>query len=49
MARRKNTSVFEDLFGIAAALPWWVGFALAVVSYFVLHRYAVADIATQAR
>jgi restriction system protein len=46
MARRKNTSVLEDLFGIAAALPWWAGVALAMVSYVVLHRYAVAEVPT---
>ncbi|WER46057.1 restriction endonuclease [Cupriavidus sp. WKF15] len=47
MARRKNASVFEDLFGLAALLPWWVGTVLAVVAYGVLHRYAVAEIHVQ--
>jgi restriction system protein len=46
MARRKNTSTFEELFGIAAMLPWWVGGVLAVVAYVVLHRYASADVPT---
>ncbi len=46
MARRKNTSVLEDLFGIAAVLPWWVGSTLALVSYVILHRYASVDVAT---
>ncbi|MEF8711475.1 MAG: restriction endonuclease [Candidatus Accumulibacter propinquus] len=45
MARR-NTSVIEDVFGIAAMLPWWVGSTLAVVAYVVLHRYASADVPT---
>lgn len=44
MARRKNTSPLEDLFGIASVLPWWAGVALAVVSYVMLHRYAVAEV-----
>lgn len=46
MARRKNTSVFEDLFELAAMLPWWVGTVLAAVAYGVLHRYAVAEVST---
>lgn len=46
MARRKNTSVFEDLFGIAAMLPWWVGTVLALVSYLVLRHYASVDVQT---
>ena len=46
MARRKNTSVFEDLFELAAMLPWWVGTILAAVAYSVLHRYAVAAVST---
>jgi restriction system protein len=44
MARKTNTSVFEDLFEIAAALPWWMGIAVALLSYVVLHRYAVAEV-----
>ncbi|CAI06160.1 restriction endonuclease [Aromatoleum aromaticum] len=44
MARRKNTSVFEDLFELAAMLPWWVGTILAAVAYGVLHRYAAAEV-----
>jgi restriction system protein len=48
MARRtKNSSVFEDLFGLAAALPWWVGVVAAIVAYVVLHRYAVAETFTK--
>jgi restriction system protein len=46
MARRRKTSVFEDLFGIAAALPWWVDVGLAVIAYFVIHHYAVAEVPT---
>lgn len=46
MARRKNTGILEDLFDLAAMLPWWVGTILAAVAYGVLHRYAVADVPT---
>lgn len=41
---RKNQSVFEDLVGIAALLPWWAGVLLAAVSYFVFHHYAGMEI-----
>lgn len=44
MARRKNTSVFEAVFELAAMLPWWVGTILAAVAYGILHRYAVAEV-----
>ncbi|RDK06243.1 restriction endonuclease [Cupriavidus lacunae] len=43
MGRRKHSSVFDDLYGIAAALPWWVGVASAIFAYVVLHRYAIAE------
>jgi restriction system protein len=46
MARRRNSSAFEDIFGIAAMLPWWVGSILALVAYVILHRYASADVPT---
>jgi len=48
MARKRNSSAFEDIFEIAALLPWWVGCALAVVSYLVLHRYAAAVVSATA-
>ena len=38
MAKRQNT--FEDLIGIAAILPWWLGVLLALVSYAILHSVA---------
>lgn len=44
MGRRSDSSVAEAVFGIAAALPWWVGVALAVIAYGVLHRFAVAPV-----
>lgn len=41
MARRRKTSLLEDLMEIAAHLPWQAGVALALVSYLVLHHFAV--------
>lgn len=40
MARRRRTSLVEDLMGVVAGLPWWAGIALAVVSYLFLHSVA---------
>ena len=42
MARRRKTSPFEDLIDFASMLPWWAGVGLALLSYFVLHNYAVS-------
>lgn len=49
MARKRNQGAFEDLTDIIALLPWWVGVALAAVSYFWLHSVALAPlpVATQ--
>lgn len=47
MGRRKQSGVVEDLYGIAAALPWWVGVASAIITYVVLHRYAIAEMPTR--
>ena len=44
MARAK-TSPIEDMMIIASKLPWWVGMLLALVSYLVLHSFAIAPIA----
>ena len=41
MARRQKTGAAEDLLVLVAMLPWWVGIVLAVVSYVVLHRFAM--------
>lgn len=46
MARRKKTSANEDLMDLVAMLPWWVGVALALVLYVVLHRVASQQVAT---
>ena len=40
MARRKKTSVAEDLMDLVAMLPWWAGMALALVGYLLLHAVA---------
>ncbi|GAB7541027.1 hypothetical protein [Cupriavidus sp. 8B] len=41
MARSKKTSAFEDVFGIAAMLPWWAGHYAKNASAF--HDAASAD------
>lgn len=46
MARRPKSSPAEDLMKLVAKLPWWLGAALAVLSYVVLHRIAVQPVAT---
>lgn len=40
MARKKKQSILEDLIGIAALLPWWVGVLLALIIYLTLHHFA---------
>ena len=42
MGRRRQSGAFEDLVGVLARLPWWACIAVGVLSYAVLHRYAVA-------
>ncbi len=37
---RKKTSPVEDLVIVISKLPWWIGVALALVSYVVLHSMA---------
>ncbi|WAR43561.1 restriction endonuclease [Methylomonas rapida] len=48
MARRKKSTVIEDLYEITAVLPWWVGALLAIIAYIILHRYAIAEVPTTA-
>ena len=43
---RRNTGLAEDLLDVVAVLPWWVGVALAAVSYLVLHRLTTLPLAT---
>ena len=40
MARKRKTSPLEDMLDLVSLLPWWVGVAIAVVGYLVLHRMA---------
>lgn len=40
LSRRRNTSPAEDLLRLVALMPWWVGIALAIGSYFLLHQWA---------
>lgn len=44
MARRKKTNLLEDLFDMAAALPWWVGVSLAVIVFWYLDSLAAQPI-----
>jgi restriction system protein len=40
MARKRRSSLLEDMLDLVALLPWWAGVSLAVVSYVFLHRLA---------
>ncbi|AGI26017.1 restriction endonuclease [Pseudomonas sp. ATCC 13867] len=40
MARRRRTSLIEDLIEIASRLPWWVSLLIALGSWLVLHPIA---------
>lgn len=46
MARRRKEGLAEDIFSLAAILPWWAGVVMAIVAYAVLHRFAVAEVST---
>ena len=48
MAKRKSNAA-ADLMAIVAHLPWWGGVILAVVSYFILHRFAATPLVTGTR
>ena len=41
MARKKRSSVLEDLLEIVSWFPWWVGVALAILGYLLLQRLAI--------
>ena len=49
MARRGKTSPAEDLTDLVAMLPWWVGVALALVSYLLLHSVASQPVVAAAQ
>ena len=40
MARKRKTSPFEDLLDVVALMPWWVGVAIGLIGYAVLHHVA---------
>jgi restriction system protein len=41
VGRRRDGGALGDLFEITASFPWWLGVALAVAAYGLLHWYAV--------
>jgi len=43
MARRK-TSLLDNLFEVAALVPWWASVASAALAYTLLHQYAATPI-----
>lgn len=45
MSRRRRENGFEASVDLASRLPWWLGIILAVLSYLILHPFAVAPIA----
>lgn len=45
MSRKRKSSPLDDLFEIAAMLPWWISVIVAVVTYLVCHSYATAEVA----
>jgi restriction system protein len=49
MARRKKTGIAEDLIDLVAMLPWWVGIALALVSYLLFHGIASQSVMAAAQ
>ena len=40
MPLREKQGLLKALIGLAARLPWWLGLALALVSYVALHMLA---------
>ncbi len=40
MARKRKTSSFANLLDVVALMPWWVGVAIALIGYAVLHHLA---------
>ncbi|MDP3212191.1 restriction endonuclease [Methylotenera sp.] len=41
MARRKKTSPIEDLLAIASSINWKISLAIAILSYFFFHYFAI--------
>lgn len=44
MARRKKTSLAQDLMDLVALLPWWAGIGLAIASYLLMGALAARPI-----
>lgn len=42
MTPRKG-GLAETLFSLAAKLPWWAGALMALLSYMVLHQFAITE------
>lgn len=42
MARRKKSTGADVFFDLTSKLPWWVCLGIAVVGYYVLHKYATS-------
>ncbi len=40
MARKKRSSVLEDLLEMVSMLPWWAGVTIAIVAYVFFHKIA---------
>jgi len=49
MARRKRTSLIEDLIELVAMLPWWAGVGIALLSYLLLHQIAAQPLTAVAQ
>ena len=41
MARRKKTSLVEDLLDIASSINWKISLLIAIISYFFFHYFAI--------
>ena len=46
MARKSKGGLVEVLFSLAAVLPWWASAGIAVMTFAVLHRFAIAEVST---
>jgi restriction system protein len=44
MARRKKSSLLNDLIDLVALLPWWAGVLLAIICYAALHHVATQTV-----
>ncbi len=44
MARRRRTSLIEDLIEVASRLPWWVSLLIALGSWLILYPIAKASL-----